>query len=105
MANKIESVQYNAALAITDAIRKISKQKLYQELGLESLKDRRWLSQMSYSYKIISTKLPPFLYELLPPLQMSHGYPGCFQTLRRRTTFFENSILPFNTTKWNNFGF
>ena len=38
LANKIESVQYNAALAIKDAIRRTSKEKLYQELGFESLK-------------------------------------------------------------------
>ena len=43
LSDKIESVQYNAALAITGAIRGTSKEKLYQELGLESLKDRRWL--------------------------------------------------------------
>ena len=36
--NKLESVQYNAALAITGAIRGSSREKLYQELGLESLK-------------------------------------------------------------------
>ena len=34
---KIESVQYNSALAITGAIRGTSKEKLYHELGLESL--------------------------------------------------------------------
>ena len=43
LANKIESVQYNAALAITGAIIETSKEKLYQELDFESLKDRRWL--------------------------------------------------------------
>ena len=36
--NKLESVQYNAALVITGAIRGSSREKLYQELGLESLK-------------------------------------------------------------------
>ena len=72
LSDKIESVQYNAPLAITGAIRGTSKEKLYQELGLESLKDRRWLRRMSYLYKIISTKLPPYLYELIPPLQRSH---------------------------------
>ena len=40
---------------------------------------------MSYLYKIISTKLPPYLYELIHPLQRSHRYPGCFKTLRCRT--------------------
>ena len=38
----IESIQYNAALAITDAIRGTSKEKIYQELGFESLQQRRW---------------------------------------------------------------
>ena len=41
LSDKIESVQYNAALAITGTIRGTSKEKLYQELGLEPLKDRR----------------------------------------------------------------
>ena len=34
---KLESIQYNAALAITGAIRGTFREKLYQELGLESL--------------------------------------------------------------------
>ena len=88
LSDKIESVQYNAAPAITGAIRGTSKEKLYQELGLESLRNRRWLRRMSYLYKIISTKSPPYLYELIPPLQRSHHYPGCFKTLRCRTELF-----------------
>ena len=40
---KLESIQYNAWLAITGAIRGTSVEKIYQELGLESLKSRRWL--------------------------------------------------------------
>ena len=99
LSDKIESVQYNAALAITGAIRGTSGEKLYQELGLESLKDRRWLKRMSYLYKIISTKLPTYFHELIPPLQRSHQYPGCFQTLHCRTTFFPNSFLPLTITE------
>ena len=34
---------------------------------------------MSYLYKIILTKPPPYLYELMPSLQRSHPYPGCFK--------------------------
>ena len=93
LSDKIESVQYNAVLAITGAIRGTSKEKLYQELGLESLRNRRWLRRLSYLYKIISTKLPPYLYDLIPPLQRSHRYPGCFKTLRCRTELFRNSFL------------
>ena len=38
LSDKIETVQYNATLAVTGAIRGTSKEKLYQELGPESLK-------------------------------------------------------------------
>ena len=40
--NMIERVQYNAALAITGAIKGTSQQKIYNELGFESLCFRRW---------------------------------------------------------------
>ena len=40
LTNKIESVQYNAVSAIAGAIRGTSKEKLYQDLGFESLKDK-----------------------------------------------------------------
>ena len=46
--NKIESVQYNAALAITRAIRGTSRGKLYQELGFEYLTDRRFCRRMFF---------------------------------------------------------
>ena len=39
--NKVERVQYNAALAVNAAIRETSQTKLYNELGLEWLKFRR----------------------------------------------------------------
>ena len=38
----LESIQYNAALAIPGAIKGSSREKLYQELGFESLQQRRW---------------------------------------------------------------
>ena len=45
-SNRIESAQYNAALAITGTIRGTSKEKLYQELGLETMKERRWFRRI-----------------------------------------------------------
>ena len=39
---KIEHIKYNAALAITGAIKGTSQTKLHKELGLECLKFRRW---------------------------------------------------------------
>ena len=48
---KLESIQYNTALAITGAIRGSSGEKLYQELGLESLKQRQWFRKLCYFFK------------------------------------------------------
>ena len=52
-SSKIESVQYNVSLAITGVIRGTSQEKLYQELGLESLRSRRWLKPICYFYELI----------------------------------------------------
>ena len=58
LAKKVELVQYNAALPVTGAIRGTSKEKLYQESGFESLKDRRWFRRLCYLYKLLNTKKP-----------------------------------------------
>ena len=39
---KLESLQYKATLAITGAIKGSSTEKIYEELGLRSLKSRSW---------------------------------------------------------------
>ena len=59
---RIESLQYNAALAITGTIKGSSRDRLYQELGLESLSDRRWYRRLVYFYKIVSLNSPNYLY-------------------------------------------
>ena len=45
---KLESIQYNACLALTEAIRGTPKEKIYQELGLESLRDPRWYRKLCF---------------------------------------------------------
>ena len=52
-----ESTQHNACLAITGAIWSTSLEKKYQELGLESLKFRRWFRKLCHFYKIFNKKL------------------------------------------------
>ena len=50
---KLKSVQYKAALTITGAIQGSSREKLHQELGLESLKSRRWHRRQGFMDKIM----------------------------------------------------
>ena len=65
--NKIQykRVQYNAALAITGAIRGTSQTKLHHKLSLESLKFRRWMRRLCMFCKIKTLKLPESLYNLI----------------------------------------
>ena len=46
--NKLETVQYSPAMAITGSIQGTSKVKLYKELGLASLKSRRWFRHLLF---------------------------------------------------------
>ena len=64
----LESIQYNAAIATTGAIKGTSSEKLFQELGLESLKSRRWLEKISLFYKIFHKKSSSYLFQLIPPI-------------------------------------
>ena len=66
LSRKIESVQYNAALAITGAIRGTSRSKLYAELGLEELSKRRFCRRLLFFYKIINGHSSSYLKEFIP---------------------------------------
>ena len=69
--HKIESVQYNAALEITCAIRGTSREKLYQELGLEYLSDRRWCRRLCFFYKIINNQTTSYIKNFISPKRTS----------------------------------
>ena len=98
-----EKAQYDAALAITGAIRGTSREKLYAELGLESLKFRRWFKKLACFYKIQSTGLHKYSLQLIPtnnhsyilrkPLNIPHYY--C------RTDTFKNSFFLNAINEWN----
>ena len=55
-----------SAWPITGAIRGTTKEKLYQELGLESLQLRRWYRKLGMFYNIYENKSPQYLFELIP---------------------------------------
>ena len=49
---EIERVQYQAGLAVTGAWKGSSRVKLYEELGWESLSDRRWSRRILQTHNI-----------------------------------------------------
>ena len=51
----LEYIQYNVCLGITGAIRGTSKERLYQELGLESLQSQSWYRKLRMFYEIFKS--------------------------------------------------
>ena len=70
-SNKIKSLQYNSALAITGTIKGSLRDKLYQELGLKYLHQRRWMTELFLHYKFLSTEQPSHIRNLHPQMRNS----------------------------------
>ena len=62
----LESLQYQAALAVTGAWKGSSTQKIYEELGWESLHHRRWYRRMTQFFKIMNGLTPQYLLDPIP---------------------------------------
>ena len=101
---KLENFEYNASLAITGAIRGTSKEKLYQELGFESLQHRRWFCKLCTFYKIFKNQSPCYFYELLPIKITPHNTRSSINLplFHIRHNSFKNSFFPSAVVEWNN---
>ena len=76
MMGKLESVQYSASLAVPGAWRRTSRDKLYSELGWESLGSRRWSRRLILFYKFLNTLTPDFKRSPIP-LFVPSSYNVC----------------------------
>ena len=69
---KLEKIQYNACIVKTGAIRGSSKEKIYQELGLEFLESRRGFRKLCFFFKILKNKSPGYLLRIIPQRKPSY---------------------------------
>ena len=90
-------------MAITGAIKGTSQLQIYNELGFESLKFRRWFRRLFIFYKIKIPQIPKYLNELLPT--ESHTYNTCnienVETYYCRTDLFKYPFFPYEIVEWN----
>ena len=104
--DKVERIQYLAALAITGAWQGSSRTKIYDELGWESLSDCRKCRRSLQVHKIINNSTLSYLNDYL--------LPNCIEMFSEniRTTFHEticksnrymNSFFPDAIASWNIF--
>ena len=99
----LESIQYNTVIAITGAIRGTSSEKLFQELGLESLKSRRWLRKLCLFYKIFHEKSASYLFQLVPSNNNVYATRSSQsnKSFKTRYNFFKDFFFPAVISKWN----
>ena len=90
-------------MAITGAIRGNLTEKLYQELGLESLKSRLWSRKLCHFYKIFNEQSPLALFNLIPNFnrvckaRLIYNIP----TIKIKHDYFKNSIFSSRVLEWN----
>ena len=94
---KLESIQYNAALALTGTIRGSSR------ATLESLNQlRRWYKKLCCFYKIYNKQVPGYLTELIPTRNETYQtrHVANIPSLSFKHNFFQN-IFFHSILEWN----
>ena len=69
MTKRLERIQYSAALAVSRAWRGTNIDRLYKELGWESLCYRRWYRRLHHFFRLTMNQPLAYLYQLVPPLR------------------------------------
>ena len=103
---KLESIQYNTCLALTGAISGSSKEKIYQELGFESLRARRWYRQLCVFYKVLKNEHPQYLFNSIPvrPTLYPTRKPLNIPLLNANHNFFKFAFFSSTIIQWNEVG-
>ena len=96
----VEQIQYKAALIVTGCWQGSSRLKLYDELGWESLSDRRWGRRLTLYYKIVNGETPAYLFDHVPneaPRALRKFIPKAPITKTQR---YANSFFPYCINHW-----
>ena len=98
------SIQYNACLPITGDIRGTSREKIYRELGLESLQLRRCYRKLCLFYKGFKNEHSKYLFHLIPVRCTSYATrtESNVPLIKAKHNFFKNLFFPSAIIEWNN---
>lgn len=102
----LESVQYKAGLIVSGCWYGTSRDKLYDELGWESLERRRWYRRLCLFYKVKHhlAPPPPYLHEYIqikPPSKYPIRKARQVVVPLARTTRYQRSFFPYCISEWN----
>ena len=99
--NKLESIQYQAALIVSGAWKGSSKEKIYRELGWENLSHRRWLRQLTLFYKIVNGLTPKYLTPHITVSSSLRNKSNLLNNISVRTKRYKKTFYPSCIFSWN----
>ena len=105
--NSLESLQYQSALAVTGAWKGTNRDKIYEQLGWETLHNRRESRRLTQFYKIMNNLTPSYLKTPVPEPQTHLFGPrstNVIPNLSCRNDRFKNSFYPHAIELWNAIG-
>ena len=82
---------------MTGTIRGSFKEKLCQELGLESLQQRPWFRKLCYFFKITKNQSPKYLFDEIPTSRAAYRTINNIDNIPQfnvKHSFFKNSFFP-----------
>ena len=89
---------------MTGTWRGTCRERLYNELGWESLSSRRWSRRLILFYKFVNNLTPDYTRDPIPPLHETNyvfrNQPAVGQ-IRARTEKFRTSFYPNCLFEWN----
>ena len=90
-------------LPITGAIRGTSKERFFQDLGLESLEKGRWYWKFCYFYKIFDKNSSTYLPNIIVVSSRSYftRYVENVSPFKVRHNSLKNLFFPSTVTEWN----
>ena len=98
----VERTQYQD---ITGSWQDSNRSNLYEELGWETLSDRRWCRHILQIHKIKNNMTPSYLRDKLPPsrrLLYRCNNSNTLHEIRCKTSRYTNSFFPDAINSWNN---
>ena len=104
VTKNIEQTQYTTTLAVTGVWKGTSRQRLYEELGWESMYDRRWYRRLCHLFQLRQSKTPEYLFNEIPPEQQilymirnpRNDDPKVCRTERFSNSYVNNTVYEFN---------
>ena len=105
LMEEVEKIQYKAALIVTGAWKGSNRAKLYEELGWESLSDRRLSRRILFFHEIVTDKTPSYLKDIhpIPDIVENGEIPPVINNPARynATERYKNTFFPNTISYWN----